>query len=35
MTGTSLVPEEDFTLTPGDRVEISVGDLILENEVSV
>src|SRR5215208_7554458 len=34
MTGTSLVPDEDFTLTPGDRVEISVGDLVLENEVS-
>jgi 2-dehydro-3-deoxy-D-arabinonate dehydratase len=33
MTGTSLVPGEDFTLTPGDRVEISVGDLVLENEV--
>jgi 2-dehydro-3-deoxy-D-arabinonate dehydratase len=27
------VPGEDFTLTPGDRVEISVGDLLLENEV--
>jgi 2-dehydro-3-deoxy-D-arabinonate dehydratase len=34
MTGTSLVPEEDFTLTPGDRVEISVGDLVLENDVT-
>ncbi len=34
MTGTSLVPEQDFTLTPGDRVEISVGDLVLENEVA-
>jgi hypothetical protein len=33
MTGTSLVPDEDFTLTPGDLVEISVGDLVLENEV--
>ena len=33
MTGTSLVPGEDFTLMPGDRVEISVGDLVLENEV--
>ena len=33
MTGTSLVPGEDFTLTPGDRVEISVGDLVLENDV--
>jgi 2-dehydro-3-deoxy-D-arabinonate dehydratase len=33
MTGTSLVPGEDFSLTPGDRVEISVGELVLENEV--
>ena len=33
MTGTSLVPGEDFDLTPGDRVEISVGELVLENEV--
>src|SRR5918992_1989939 len=34
MTGTSLVPDEDFTLTPGDRVEISVGDLVLVNDVT-
>jgi 2-dehydro-3-deoxy-D-arabinonate dehydratase len=34
MTGTSLVPEEDFTLKPGDRVEISVGELVLVNEVA-
>src|SRR5918997_1284995 len=33
MTGTSLVPPEDFDLSPGDLVEISVGELILENEV--
>ncbi len=33
MTGTGIVPDEDFTLTPGDRVEISVGDLVLENDV--
>ena len=33
MTGTSLVPGEDFDLSPGDRVEISVGELALENEV--
>jgi 2-dehydro-3-deoxy-D-arabinonate dehydratase len=33
MTGTSLVPGEDFDLSPGDRVEISVGELTLENEV--
>jgi 2-dehydro-3-deoxy-D-arabinonate dehydratase len=34
MTGTGIVPDEDFTLEPGDRVEISVGDLVLENEVA-
>jgi 2-dehydro-3-deoxy-D-arabinonate dehydratase len=34
MTGTGIVPDEDFTLEPGDGVEISVGDLVLENEVA-
>ena len=34
MTGTGIVPDEDFTLEPGDRVEVSVGDLVLENEVA-
>ena len=34
MTGTGIVPGDDFTLTPGDRVEISVGELILENGVT-
>ncbi len=34
MTGTSLVPPEDFNLSPGDLVEISVGELTLENEVT-
>jgi 2-dehydro-3-deoxy-D-arabinonate dehydratase len=34
MTGTGIVPEEDFTLGPGDLVGISVGDLLLENEVA-
>ena len=34
MTGTGIVPEEDFTLEPGDMVGISVGDLLLENEVA-
>ena len=33
MTGTGIVPEEDFTLRSGDLVGISVGDLVLENEV--
>ena len=34
MTGTSLVPPEDFDLSPGDLVEISVGELTLENGVA-
>jgi 2-dehydro-3-deoxy-D-arabinonate dehydratase len=34
MTGTGIVPEDDFTLKPGDLVGISVGDLLLENEVA-
>jgi 2-dehydro-3-deoxy-D-arabinonate dehydratase len=34
MTGTGIVPHDDFDLAPGDRVEISVGDLVLENEVA-
>jgi 2-dehydro-3-deoxy-D-arabinonate dehydratase len=34
MTGTGMVPEDDFTLGPGDLVRISVGDLVLENEVA-
>jgi 2-dehydro-3-deoxy-D-arabinonate dehydratase len=34
MTGTGIVPEEDFTLGSGDLVGISVGDLVLENEVA-
>jgi 2-dehydro-3-deoxy-D-arabinonate dehydratase len=34
MTGTGIVPEEDFTLESGDLVGISVGDLVLENEVA-
>ena len=33
MTGTGIVPPDDFTLRPGDLVRISVGDLALENEV--
>ena len=34
MTGTSLVPPEDFTLHSGDEVEITVGELTLKNEVA-
>ena len=33
MTGTCLVPEDDFTLTPGDSVRIEVGNLAMENSV--
>jgi len=33
MTGTGIVPEDDFTLEPGDATEISVGELVLENTV--
>ena len=33
MTGTGIVPEDDFTLGVGDVVGVSVGDLFLENEV--
>lgn len=31
MTGTGLVPPDDFSLTAGDKVRIEVGDLTLEN----
>lgn len=34
MTGTGIVPEDDFTLEVGDLVRISVGELVLENEVA-
>jgi 2-dehydro-3-deoxy-D-arabinonate dehydratase len=34
MTGTGIVPEDDFTLEIGNLVGISVGDLLLENEVA-
>ena len=33
MTGTGIVPPDDFSLAWGDRVRISIGDLTLENEV--
>jgi 2-dehydro-3-deoxy-D-arabinonate dehydratase len=33
MTGTGLVPADDFTLQAGDQVRISVADLTLENKV--
>jgi 2-dehydro-3-deoxy-D-arabinonate dehydratase len=34
MTGTGIVPPDDFTLKAGDRVRIRVGPLTLENEVA-
>ncbi len=34
MTGTCLVPGGDFTLSSGDTVRISVGDVTLENRVA-
>jgi 2-dehydro-3-deoxy-D-arabinonate dehydratase len=33
MTGTCLVPGDDFTLQPGDLVSIRVGELTIENRV--
>ena len=33
MTGTGIVPPDDFSLAPGDHVAITVGDLLLENDV--
>ena len=33
MTGTGIVPPDDFTLRPSDAVRVCVGDLVLENEV--
>ena len=34
MTGTGIVPDEDFNLEPGDTVMVSVGELVLENDVT-
>jgi 2-dehydro-3-deoxy-D-arabinonate dehydratase len=34
MTGTGIVPPEDFCLRGADRVEIRIGDLVLSNPVS-
>ncbi len=33
MTGTGLVPDDDFTLKSGDDVQITIGDLTLENSI--
>jgi len=34
MTGTGIVPPDEFSLARGDRVRISIGHLTLENEVA-
>jgi len=34
LTGTCLVPEDAFTLRPGDHVRVQVGELVLENPVA-
>jgi 2-dehydro-3-deoxy-D-arabinonate dehydratase len=33
MTGTGLVPGEDFTLQVGDVMRVTIGELVLENRV--
>ena len=33
MTGAGVVPADDFTLRPGDRVSVKVGELVLSNTV--
>jgi 2-dehydro-3-deoxy-D-arabinonate dehydratase len=33
MTGTGIVPTTEFTLRPSDLVRVTVGELVLENEV--
>lgn len=33
-TGTGIAAGDEFTLTPGGRVEVSVGDLVQENDVT-
>jgi len=33
LTGTGIVPPDEFSLRPGDRVVIRVGELVLENPV--
>ena len=34
MTGTGIVPGDDFTLQSGDRVIVAIGDLTLANPVA-
>ena len=33
MTGTGIVPPDTFSLAPGDQVHITIGEMILNNEV--
>jgi hypothetical protein len=33
MTGTGIVPPEDFSLQSGDEVQIQVGSALIENRV--
>jgi 2-dehydro-3-deoxy-D-arabinonate dehydratase len=34
MTGTGVVPPDDFTLQTGDTIRIEIGDLVLDNYVA-
>jgi hypothetical protein len=34
MTGTGIVPTDEFSLQPGDVVRITIGSLQLENAVT-
>ena len=34
MTGTGIVPGDDFTLQTGDMMRITIGELTLENTVA-
>jgi 2-dehydro-3-deoxy-D-arabinonate dehydratase len=35
MTGTGIVPPDQFTLEHGDFITITVGDLVLQNEIGL
>ncbi len=35
MTGTGIVPPDDLTLQPADKIKIIVGELTLVNEVAL
>ena len=34
LTGTGIVPPQEFSLSPGDVVSITIGELTLQNEVA-